>query len=297
MTTKIIAALVKILSKDNNLRAEAEQILERLSISKDTAPTSGQKESLLFCCKLLDSAVALDDAIQQTLEKAKEKPDAEYVPNTKVSSSRAMTLQENETELREIAARYSMSDRIQEFMADLQFDPKSMTNEQFEQFRQVCEQVQQGIALPMVVQGVLNQAKAKPSVPEGKSLPERGGAALVQRKEDRPLPSFVAGTGITAVAEVDLTGIPLEDGVAKTWDEVAKVGAASDADSLAGAPFDGIIEGSEFINEKAEALKQHGFNLYMKKFDEEMHDPGLVKRVEDKYLGKFPARWNLKPKS
>lgn len=117
-------------------------------------------------------------------------------------------------------------------------------------------------------------------------------------KGDRPLPSFPATeTGLKTVAKVDLTGIPVDDGVAKTWDEVAKVGAASDADTLAGAPFDGIIEGSDYVNDKAEALKQHGFNLYMEKFDEAMHDPELAKRVEDKYLGKFPARWNLKPKS
>jgi hypothetical protein len=117
-------------------------------------------------------------------------------------------------------------------------------------------------------------------------------------KVDRPLPSFPATeTGLKTVAKVDLTGIPVDDGVAKTWDEVAKVGAASDADTLAGAPFDGIIEGSDYVNDKAEALKQHGFNLYMDKFDEAMHDPELAKRVEDKYLGKFPARWNLKPKS
>jgi hypothetical protein len=79
MTTKINAELVKILSKDKSMRPEAEQILERLSVQKDSLPTARQKESLLFCCKLLDSAVALDDAIQQTLEKVEEKPDAEYV--------------------------------------------------------------------------------------------------------------------------------------------------------------------------------------------------------------------------
>jgi hypothetical protein len=292
MTTKINAELVKILSKDKNLRPEAEQVLERLSISKDAIPTARQKESLLFCCKLLDSAVAIDEAIQQTLENAKEKPDAEYVPNA-IAQQKTI----NEAQLKEIAARYVMRDRIPEISSALKLKPESMTNEQFEQFREACEQVQQGIDLEIVAQGVLNKASAKPSVPGGKTHPEKGGAALTQRKEDRPLPSFATGTAITAVAEVDLTGIPVDDGVATTWDEVAKVGAASDADALAGAPFDGIIEGSDYVNEKAEALKQHGFNLYMEKFDDAMHDPELAKRVEDKYLGKFPARWNLKPKS
>jgi hypothetical protein len=87
MTTKINSELIKILSKDKNLRLEAEQILERLSVQKDSLPTARQKESLLLCCKLLDSAVALDDAIQQTLEKAKEKPDAEYVPQPEPGSA------------------------------------------------------------------------------------------------------------------------------------------------------------------------------------------------------------------
>jgi hypothetical protein len=48
------------------------------------------------------------------------------------------------------------------------------------------------------------------------------------------------------------------------------------------------------IGDKAEALRQHGFNLYMEKFGDAMKDPDLVKRIEDKYLGKLPERWNLK---
>jgi hypothetical protein len=69
----------------------------------------------------------------------------------------------NEAQLNEIAARYSMGDRVQEFMKALAFKSDSLTTEQFEQFRQVCEQVQKGMALAMVAQGILNKANAKPA--------------------------------------------------------------------------------------------------------------------------------------
>jgi hypothetical protein len=204
MTTKINAELVKILSKDKNLRAETEQILERLSISKDTAPTLGQKESLLFCCKLLDSAVALDEAIQQTLEKAKEKPDAEYVPQP----------------------------------------------------------------------GSTNQAV---------------GAALAQRKDstlttDRPFPAIVEQSH-----EID--GIPLDGDAAAAWSNLSKAGAAVEADKLATAPFDGMIETAERIREQAANLKQRGSNQFLQDFNEAFNDPALIERVKAQALGKLPPEW------
>lgn len=75
----------------------------------------------------------------------------------------------NEAQLNEIAARYSMGDRVQEFMKALAFKSDSLTTEQFEQFRQVCEQVKQGMDLSLAVQGVLNKASAKPAA---KPFPE-----------------------------------------------------------------------------------------------------------------------------
>jgi hypothetical protein len=280
MTSKINAELAKILSKDKNLRPEAEQILERLSIMKDTAPTSAQKESLQLCCKLLDSAVAFDEAIKQTLEKAKEKPDAEYVPS-------AITQQKttNEAQLKEIAARYSMGDRIQEFMTALQFKPESLTTEQFEQFRVVCEQVKQGMELSMVAQGVLNQAKAQP----GKAQPEAVGTALAQRKDstlttDRPFPTIVEQSQ-------EIEGIPIDGDAAAAWGNLSKAGAAVEADKLATAPFDGMIETAERIRDQAAKLKQLGSNRFLQDFNEAFNDPALIERVKEQALGKLPTEW------
>jgi hypothetical protein len=106
----------------------------------------------------------------------------------------------------------------------------------------------------------------------------------------KPMPKLVP----RKTQPVDLEGIPIDGGVATYWGHVAKAGATADADALAGAPFDGIVEGSEFVGEREEALRQHGFNLYMTNFDEAMKDPELIKRVEEKYLGKLPERWNLR---
>jgi hypothetical protein len=277
MTTKINAELVKILSKDRNLRPEAEQILERLSVQKDSLPTARQKESLLFCCKLLDSAVAIDEAIQQTLENAKEKPDAEYVPTSAIQQKPI-----NEAQLNEIAARYSMGDRISEITSALKLKPEGITTEQFEQFREVCEQVQQGMALPMVAQGVLNKAKAKPSE-------SGGGTALAQRKEstlttDRPFPAIVEQS-----QEID--GIPMDGDAAAAWSNLSKAGAAVEADKLATAPFDGMIETAERIREQAANLKQRGSNQFLQDFNEAFNDPALIERVKAQALGKLPPEW------
>jgi hypothetical protein len=289
MTTKINAELVKILSKDKNLRPEAEQILERLSISKDTAPTLGQKESLLFCCKLLDSAVALDKAIQQTLEKAKEKPDAEYVPNAKAPHQEyAQQRPINEAQLKEIAARYSLGDRISEITSALQLKTESITTEQFEQFRVVCEQVQQGIDLGIVAQGVLNKAQAKPSV-------SGGGTALTQRKESaptttRPMPELVEQSAVR------IEHTPLKGEASDLWNKIADIGASADAETLATSPFDGIKKASVRIRAEANALEQHGEQIYFEKFGKAFNDPALLKKVAEQNLGKFPKEWDLSSK-
>jgi hypothetical protein len=277
MTTKINAELVKILSKDRNLRPEAEQILERLSVQKDSLPTARQKESLLFCCKLLDSAVALDEAIQQTLKNEKEKPDAEYVSNTIAQQKNI-----NEAQLQEIAARYSMGDRISEITSALKLKPEGITTEQFEQFREVCEQVQQGMALPMVAQGVLNKAKAKPSA-------SGGGTALAQRKDsapttNRPMPELVG-------QNVSIEGVPLDGEAASLWDNLSKAGAAVEAEQLATAPFDGMIETAERIRQQAANLRQRGSNQFLADFSEAFNDPALVERVKLQALGKLPPEW------
>jgi hypothetical protein len=70
-------------------------------------------------------------------------------------------------QLQQIAQRYSMDERIPEFLSALKLKPDNLTEAQFEQFRKVCEQVQQGMEPSIVAQGVLNEAKAKPSPASG----------------------------------------------------------------------------------------------------------------------------------
>jgi len=79
---------------------------------------------------------------------------------------------QNEAQLQEIAARYSQTDRILEIVTVLKLKPGNITDEQFEQFREVCEQVQQGIELPIVAQGVLNKAKAAKTKPAPEFAPQ-----------------------------------------------------------------------------------------------------------------------------
>jgi hypothetical protein len=206
MTTKINAELVKILSKDRNLRPEADQILERLSVQKDSLPTARQKESLLFCCKLLDSAVVLDDAIQQTLEKVEEKPDAEYVSQ-----------------------------------------PES---------------------------GIANQVVGTALAPRKDSAPTT----------NRPMPELVG-------QNVSIEGVPLDGEAASLWDNLSKAGAAVEAEQLATAPFDGMIETAERIRQQAANLRQLGSNQFLADFSEAFNDPALVERVKLQALGKLPPEW------
>lgn len=208
--TKLNPGLIKILSKDNNLRPEAEQILERLSISKDTVPSSGQKESLQLCCKLLDSAVGFDDAIAQTLD-AKGKPDAEYVPQLAPASG--------------------------------------------------------------------NQAVD---------------TALAPRKASTPTTRSFPGLVEQSVARIEHA--PLDGEASELWGKVADIGASVDAETLATSPFDGIKKASERIRAEANALEQHGEQIYFEKFGKAFNDPALLKKVAEQNLGKFPPEWDLNSK-
>jgi hypothetical protein len=194
----------------------------------------------------------------------------------------------NEAQLKEIAARYSMSDRTPEITSALKLKLESMTAEQFEQFRVVCEQVQQGMDLGIVAQGVLNKAKAQPSVPVD-------GAALAQRKEsklttDRPMPELVE----QSAAKIEHT--PLKGEASDLWGKIADIGAAVDAETLATSPFDGIKKASERIRAEANALEQHGEQIYFEKFGKAFNDPALLKKVAEQNLGKFPPEWDLSSK-
>jgi hypothetical protein len=192
---------------------------------------------------------------------------------------------QNEAQLKEIAARYSMGDRIQKFMTALQFKPESLTTDQFEQFRIVCEQVKQGMELSIVAQEVLNQAKAQ----LGKAQPEAVGTALAPRRDaglatDRPFPAILEQSQ-------EIEGIPLDGEAATLWDNLSKAGAAVEAEQLATAPFDGMIETAERIRQQAANLRQRGSNQFLSDFSEAFNDPALVERVKLQALGKLPPEW------
>jgi hypothetical protein len=245
MTTKINSELGRILTKDKNLRPEAKQILERLSVHKEASPTLEQKESLQLCCKLLDSAVGLDDAIKQVLERVKEKPDSEYVPSA-INQENI-----NKDQLQEIAERYSMGDRVQEFMMALQFNVESLTPEQFEMFRTACAQVQQGIELPIVAQGVLNKTKAESSSEKSPQSIQDATAkhpvtqsTAIAPKTDRPT------SGLITQEHGAIEGVPLdlEGSMTRLWDETLERRVDRDAAEIAGAPFNAIEDASNEIS-------------------------------------------------
>jgi hypothetical protein len=202
---------------------------------------------------------------------------------------------QNEAQLKEIAARYSMGDRISEISSALKLKPESITTEQFEQFRMVCEQVQQGMELPMVAQGVLNKAQAKPAVSGGKaqSGPESAnqavGTALAQRKDSAPTTNRTKPGLVEQSAAIE--GVPLDGEAAAVWDNLSKAGAAVEAERLATAPFDGMIETAERIRQQAANLKQRGSNQFLGDFSEAFNDPALIERVKTQALGKLPPEW------
>jgi hypothetical protein len=94
----------------------------------------------------------------------------------------------DEAQLQEIAARHSQTDRIPEIVTALKLKPGNITDEQFEQFREVCEQVPQGIELPIVAQGVLNKAKGAKTKPVPEFAPQTepeqsNGSAIAKASE------------------------------------------------------------------------------------------------------------------
>jgi hypothetical protein len=119
-------------------------------------------------------------------------------------------------------------------------------------------------------------------------LPQLKTSAI--QKSDRPMPELIKNR--MTVQEVDLEGIPLDKGIAEKWAEVARLEAEQDADYLVGAPFDGIELSSEGVRAQAQNLKQHGFNLHAREFVDAMQEPERIKRVSDRYMGKFQERRN-----
>ena len=139
-------------------------ILNALSIKTEN-PSEIQLKGFERVCELMKGGTPLEKAAQTVADEAKTKTTAKDNPD---ADQKAAVI-EREAQLNEIASRYSMGDRVQEFMKALAFKSDSLTVEQFEQFRQVCEQVHKGMELTMVAQGVLNKPNSKPVV--AKSFP------------------------------------------------------------------------------------------------------------------------------
>jgi hypothetical protein len=196
---------------------------------------------------------------------------------------------QNEAQLKEIAARYSMSDRIPELMSALKLKPESITAEQFEQFREVCEQVQQSMDLGMVANAQLEKGKAAKAQSAPASGNQAVGTALASRKDSAPTTNrpFPATVGQSE----ELDDIPLDGEAATLWDSLSKAGAAVEAENLATAPFDGMIDAAERIRRQAANLRQRGSNQFLGDFSEAFNDPALVERVKLQALGKLPPAW------
>jgi hypothetical protein len=150
--------LKAIATKYNVAEDQISAILIALNIKTDN-PSEIQLKGFERVCELMKGGIPLEKAAQDVADEAKAKATAKDNP----VPAPKMTVAEREAQLNEIASRYSMGDRVQEFMKALALKSDSLTTEQFEQFRQVCEQVQKGMELAMVAQGVLNKPSAKPA--------------------------------------------------------------------------------------------------------------------------------------
>jgi hypothetical protein len=135
-------------------------ILSALSIKTEN-PNEVQLKGFERVCELIKGGTPLEKAAQTVADDAK----AKTTVKDNSGPVQNMAVIECEAQLKEIAARYSMSDRIPEIITALKLKPESITTEQFEQVRVVCEQVQQGMDLQMVAQGLLDKAKPVPPRP------------------------------------------------------------------------------------------------------------------------------------
>ena len=109
---------------------------------------------------------------------------------------------QDEAQLEQIANRYLVGERIVEILAALRFKPINLSELQFEQFRKVCEQVQQGIDPAIVAPAVLNEAKAKPASAPGAT------SKTAARSEGETDLVVAAQAGVTAPANPFDESIP-----------------------------------------------------------------------------------------
>ncbi len=188
---------------------------------------------------------------------------------------------QNEAQLNEIAARYSMADRIPEITSALKLKPESITDEQFEQFRIVCEQVPKGMDLGMVANSQLEKgkaAKAKPTMPEFASQQESGSA--IAPTKDKPMP------GLAVQDNNVIEGIPLdlEGNMTHLWDETLDRRVEDDASAIVGAPFDAIDDASDEISPDKLYASYRG--RYFQGMKQRLDSPEMLAYAKDRAKGK-----------
>jgi hypothetical protein len=183
---------------------------------------------------------------------------------------------QNEAQLKEIAARYVMGDRIPELTSALKLKPESMTVEQFEQFRMVCEQVQQGMDLGMVANAQLEKGKALKPQPGPESANQAVGTALAPR----PMP------GLITQGNASIEGIPLdlEGSMTHLWDETLGQRVDQDAAAIVKAPFDAINDASESI--APDKLYENYRGRYFRDMKVKLDSPEMIAYAKDLAKGK-----------
>ena len=187
----------------------------------------------------------------------------------------------NEAHLNEIAARYSIVDRIPEITSALKLKTENITDEQFEQFRVVCEQVQKGMDLGMVANAQLEKGKAakvKPALPEFASQQEPGSA--IAPTKDKPMPGLVVQDNNA------IEGIPLdlEGNMTQLWDETLDRRVEVDASAIVGAPFDAIDDASDEISPDKLYASYRG--RYFQGMKQRLDSPEMLAYAKDRAKGK-----------
>jgi hypothetical protein len=203
---------------------------------------------------------------------------------------------QNEAQLNEIALRHSLSDRIPEITSALKLKPESITDEQFEQFRIVCEQAQQGMDLGMVANAQLDKGKAAKAKPQS----ETGNASA--STEDNIIASVVAASNESAIAP-HKGSVPAKDrplpGLAKQSSEMEFMPDGQSADlleefadglvgddalNLAQEPFLGVRNAADSVD--ASQMRDYGRQVYYRKLKAKMNSPEVVAALRQKFLGK-----------
>jgi hypothetical protein len=186
---------------------------------------------------------------------------------------------QNEAQLKEIALRHSLSDRIPEITSALKLKPESITTEQFEQFRIVCEQVQQGMDLGMVANAQLDKskiAKAKPTMPEFASQQEPGSAIAPTKAKPNP--------GLAVQEAIEGIPLDLEGNMTHLWDETLERRVEDDASAIVGAPFDAIDDASDEISHDKLYASYRG--RYFQGMKQRLDSPEMLAYAKDRAKGK-----------